>query len=223
MLELLQEDLDVDDLDVRDAADQVAAARRQVERLRTLAAELLDISRLDAGLELRTEPVELEEIARAVAAEFELRARPLDVSLSVKPPRGPCWALGDPDATARIVRILLDNALRYGPAGTTITTTISYVGDTATLSVHDDGPGVPPAEREHIFDRFHRGSEAGSDGGFGLGLAIGRELAIKQHGELLLDAEASGATFVLRLPIGMPIGSHDQTESESSAPHRGHA
>jgi signal transduction histidine kinase len=70
----------------------------------------------------------------------------------------------------------------------------------ATVTVSDRGPGVPPQEREHIFERFHRGSAAGSEGGFGLGLAIGRELAMRMGGDLrLVDAEPPGASFVLSL------------------------
>ena len=81
-----------------------------------LATELLDLSRLDAAVQLRSEPVELGEIARAVAAEFSLRAGERDVELEVDSP-GPCWARADPAACARVVRILIDNALRYAPRG----------------------------------------------------------------------------------------------------------
>ena len=66
---------------------------------------------------LRSEPVELGEIVRAVAAEFELRARERSTSIEVILPEASCWGRGDPDAVARVVRILLDNALRYGPRG----------------------------------------------------------------------------------------------------------
>ena len=69
-----------------------------------------------------------------------------------------------------------------------------------TLDVIDRGPGIPPEEREHIFERFHRGAAAGSEGGFGLGLAIGRELARRMGGDLeLADSYGRGARFVLSL------------------------
>ena len=90
---------------------------RELDRLSALSAELLDLSRLDAAVPLRSEPVELGEIVRAVAAEFELRARERSTSIDVILPEAPCWGRGDPDAVARVVRILLDNALRYGPRG----------------------------------------------------------------------------------------------------------
>ncbi|HWT24832.1 MAG TPA: sensor histidine kinase, partial [Solirubrobacteraceae bacterium] len=133
--------------------------------------------------------------------EFELRARERGVVVELVPPSGPCWGRGDPDAVARVVRILLDNALRYGPPDEPVRVVAGAEGDAATVSVEDRGPGVPVQEREHIFERFHRGHAAGSESGFGLGLAIGRELAVRMGGSLaLVDAGPPGARFVLRLP-----------------------
>ncbi|HEX6389920.1 MAG TPA: HAMP domain-containing sensor histidine kinase [Solirubrobacteraceae bacterium] len=214
-LELLAEDLATDDIDVEDARAQVRAAQGDLERLRALAAELLDLSRLDAGIELRGEPVELGELSRAVAAEFALQAENAKQTLTVLPPPGPCWAHGDPDAVARITRILIDNALRYAPEGATITVAPSYGGEHALLSVTDDGPGVAPQDRELIFERFRRGAHASGASGFGLGLAIGRELATRLGGTLRLDAEhVPGARFVLTLAIEMPSGDHDATSEQ---------
>jgi signal transduction histidine kinase len=111
------------------------------------------------------------------------------------------WALGDPGSVARIVRILLDNALRASPEGAEITVTL-HDGSRAALSVCDRGPGVPIEERELIFERFQRGRATGGEAGFGLGLAIGRELAERMGGELVLeDQDGPGAKFTLRLPI----------------------
>jgi signal transduction histidine kinase len=216
-LELLAEDLASDDIDVDDARTQVRAAQGDLERLRALAAELLDLSRLDAGIELRGEPVELGELSRAVAAEFALQADSAQQTLTVLPPPGPCWAHGDPDAVARITRILIDNALRYAPEESTITIAPSYGGEHALLSVTDDGPGVEPPDRELIFERFRRGSHTGAASGFGLGLAIGRELATRLGGTLALDAEhVPGARFVLTLAIEMPSGDQDATSDSGS-------
>ena len=199
-MELLEEDLRDGRLDIADAQTQVARARRELLRLSSLAGELLDLSRLDASVPLRSEPVELGELARAVAAEFGLRADERDVELEVVPPAGPCWSRGDPDAVARVVRILIDNALRYGPQGQLITVTTTCRAGSAGVSVTDHGPGIPPEEREHVFERFHRGRAAGPESGFGLGLAIGRELAERMGGSLeLADREPPGACFVLTL------------------------
>ncbi|HET6508216.1 MAG TPA: HAMP domain-containing sensor histidine kinase [Baekduia sp.] len=212
--ELLLEDLDAGHLDTDEAADVLRGGQAQLRRLSNLASELLDLSRLDAGVELRREPVELGELSRAVGAEFALRARDRDVTIDVVPPTGPVWAAGDPGAVARMVRILIDNALRFSPSGEAIRVTAQYHGDRATLEVADHGPGVPLDEHELIFERFQRGSRTGGEGGFGLGLAIGRELARRLGGELALasrsQADGAGAHFVLTLPIGMPRGRDDE-------------
>jgi signal transduction histidine kinase len=123
----------------------------------------------------------------------------------VMPPADGCWGRGDPDAIARVVRILLDNALRYGPVGEAVTLSTRCADGIAGLSVADRGPGIPPEEREHVFERFHRGRAAGPESGFGLGLAIGRELAERMGGDLrLADREPPGACFVLTLPAAEP-------------------
>ena len=204
-MELLEEDLADGRLDIADAQAQVARARRELLRLSSLAGELLDLSRLDASVPLRSEPVELGELARAVAAEFALRADERDVDLEVVPPREPCWSRGDPDAVARVVRILLDNALRYAPRGEPIRVTAGCDGRRAHVEVADRGPGVHPAEREQIFERFQRGRTASTEAGFGLGLAIGRELAERMGGTLALAGEdGEGTRFRLELPVAEP-------------------
>jgi signal transduction histidine kinase len=218
-LELLLEDLDAGHLDVEDAAVVLRGGQQQLRRMSNLASELLDLSRLDAGVQLRSEPVEIGELVRAVAAEFALRAADRDVVLDVVPPTGPVWASGDPGAVARAARILIDNALRFSPAGEAIRITTAYHGSTTTLEVADHGPGVPVAERDLIFERFQRGSRTGGEGGFGLGLAIGRELARRLGGELELatQSEAGGARFVLTLPIEMPRGTGASEDAAGEA------
>jgi signal transduction histidine kinase len=206
-MELLEEDLRDGRVDVADLQAQVAVARRELLRLSSLAGELLDLSRLDASVPLRSEAVELGELARAVAAEFELRAQDRDAPLQVVPPDGPCWSRGDPDAIARVVRILLDNALRYGPPGEPIRLAAGCRDERAFVEVSDRGPGVHPAERDRIFERFQRGRTASAESGFGLGLAIGRELAERMAGSLTLAGEeVRGTTFRLELPAPDPGG-----------------
>src|SRR5215213_4385136 len=204
-MELLEEDLRDGRVDIADALSQVSGARRELLRLSSLAGELLDLSRLDASVPLRSEAVELGELARAVAAEFALRAEDRDVELKNVPPATPCWSRGDPDAIARVVRILLDNALRYAPRGRPIRVTTGCGGDRTHVEVADEGPGVHPAEREQIFERFQRGRTASAEAGFGLGLAIGRELAERMGGTLALVGEdGQGTCFRLELPAAEP-------------------
>ena len=201
MLELLQEDLRSGDPDLDDAQSLLERARAQSHRLGRLAADLLDLSRIDAQVELRSEPVELSELSRAVLAEFDLGVAARHISTTLDDTMGPVWAMGDPGSVARIVRILVENAVRLSPEGSEIKIELQN-GERASLSVCDQGPGVPPEERELIFERFMRGRQTVGPPGFGLGLAIGRELAERMGGELVLEAEdAPGARFTLRLPL----------------------
>jgi signal transduction histidine kinase len=215
-MELLEEDLR-DGTDLGDALDQVESARTELNRLSALAGELLDLSRLDAAVQLRSEPVELGELVRAVVAEFGLRAASRDVELRAEPPAEACWGRGDPDAIARVVRILLDNALRYAPAGEPVQIDVSCTEGLAAVAVSDRGPGVPAEEREAIFERFHRGRASTSKGGFGLGLAIGRELAQRMDGTLTFEpGTGPGACFRLAVPVARP-------SSPARSPARGSA
>jgi signal transduction histidine kinase len=214
MLELLEDDLNADNLDLVDARKRTARAKEQSTRLSALAGDLLDLSRMDAQLDLRREPLELGELCRAVAAEFELRAAGSRVRLDVRHTPSACWVSADPGAVARIIRILLDNALRVSPPGSTISVEMATHRGWATATVSDDGPGVAADERELIFERFQRGSATGGRAGFGLGLAIGRELAERMGGALEVEDAAApgpgeppapkasrGARFTLRLPV----------------------
>lgn len=193
-LELLEDDLDPQRLDLEDARERTLRAREQSLRLSSLATDLLDLSRLDAEVSLRAEPVELGELSRAVAAEFERRASERDVQIDVRQAPQGSWARCDPGAVARIVRILLDNALGIAPAGSQVLVQTTASGTRAELAVADEGPGVPELERSRIFERFQRGRNSGGHSGFGLGLAIGRELATRMGGSLtLLEGTSAGA------------------------------
>jgi signal transduction histidine kinase len=219
-LELLEEDLRDGRLDTHDAQQQLAGAQSQLRRLGRLATELLDLSRLDAAVPMRSEPVELGELCRAVGAEFEIQTRERGVEIVVERPPGPCWGAGDPGAVARVVRILLDNALRYSSPGEAVHVIPAYHGERATVEIRDRGPGVAEEDRAVIFERFQRGASPSGGGGFGLGLAIGRELAERMGGTLDLVAgePGDGARFMLSLTIELPAGSHHaEQETEVAA------
>jgi signal transduction histidine kinase len=199
MLELLADDLQADDVDLQDAAALLTRARAQSRRLSRLAADLLDLSRIDADVALRSEPLELGELGRAVLAEFELASAGRGVNAVLEDDSSPVWTLADPGSVARILRILLDNALRVAPRGSEVKVVVR-ASPQPTIIVSDRGPGVAPEERALIFERFKRGRETGGEAGFGLGLAIGRELAQRMGGELVIATTAEpGATFVLHL------------------------
>jgi signal transduction histidine kinase len=202
MLDLLISDLETEPLALEDAREQAHRADEQAARLSQLAGELLDLSRIDAGVALRREPVDVSEVLRSVMAEMEVRLAEQGRRVVVDDDGGH-WALADPGNVAGIMRILLDNALRHTPPSARIDVEVASVAERVAIRVRDAGPGVPAEERERIFERFARGTQA-SAGGFGLGLAIARELARRMAGDFTLEPTGSGACFVLWLPLTTP-------------------
>jgi len=184
--------------DVADARRGAVTAARQTRRLARLATDLLDLSRLDGEVALRREPVDLAEVVAALRAEFEARAREAGVTLTQA--GDGATARADESAVARIIGILLDNALRYGAGGGVVTLTVAADGGRAVVRVADRGAGLAPGERTRVFGRFERGAAAERKPGFGLGLAIGRELAQRMGGDLDAVPAERGACFVLALP-----------------------
>ncbi|AWZ05488.1 MULTISPECIES: HAMP domain-containing sensor histidine kinase [unclassified Streptomyces] len=179
--------------------ESVAAALADTERLQRIAADLLLLARLDGGPAPRTEPVDLallaaEDVARRPEPRVALR---LDA-------RAPVPAAGDPARLERALANLVDNALRY--ARTEVTVRAGADGDGwAVLEVADDGPGIPEADRDRVFERFVRldADRGRTSGGTGLGLAIAREIARAHGGDvraLPAPAGRAGARLVLRVP-----------------------
>ena len=198
VLHLLREELAAGDTDPASVAEQVDHAEAITARVSALAAQLLDLSRLDAGVPPRRELIELRETCRAVIAEFAVRAQESERTIELEAPAA-LWAVADPDGVAQVMRVLLDNALRFAPAGTPVEVEVAADAGACVIVVHDHGPGVPAAEREQIFERFRRVTQSGGEGGFGLGLAIARELARRMEGDVVIAEGTSGARFELRL------------------------
>jgi signal transduction histidine kinase len=198
VLALLREEVAAGGLDAASLAAQLDHASAITGRIGALAAQLLDLSRLDAGVPARSELIELRETCRAVIAEFRVRARETDRRIELAAGDA-LWAVADPDGVAQIVRVLLDNALRFAPPATAVVVELSSDAQSCVIAVQDRGPGVPETEREQIFKRFQRGAQTGGEGGFGLGLAIARERARRMDGDVVLVGDTSGARFELRL------------------------
>jgi signal transduction histidine kinase len=197
-VELMDEALAAPEPDLDSARLGVATAGRQTRRLARLATDLLDLSRVDGDVALGHEPLDLREIAAALHGEFDARAREAGVDLELS--GAGVSARADETAVARILGILLDNALRYGAGGGVVTTTIAADGDRAVVRVADRGAGLAPGEHARVFGRFERGAAGERTPGFGLGLAIGRELARRMGGDLRAVPAQHGACLELTLP-----------------------
>ncbi|HLK46178.1 MAG TPA: HAMP domain-containing sensor histidine kinase, partial [Acidimicrobiales bacterium] len=205
-LELLEEP----GLDAETREAFLAQMREQVARLTKLATDLLDLSRLDAGrLQTVTEEVDLAGLAAELAVEFTPRALATGHALDVEY-GGPVEAVGDAERILQIGRVLVENALVHTPAGTNVRIAATVDGRRATLTVADDGPGIPPETRSQVFERFFRldGTRAS---GSGLGLAIAHELATVMGGRLELDDRGGWTWFTLALPADLPAAKNVKT------------
>jgi two-component system OmpR family sensor kinase len=189
--------LDEEEPDPASRAEFVQTMREQVARLTKLAADLLDLSKLDAdALQVNAQRVDLGELARRIAEEFGPAAGRHRSSIEVNGDHL-AVALADPDRVAQIMRILVDNALTHTPQGTSIVIQAECRDGAASLVVSDDGPGIDPYARARVFDRFYTGDRVS---GSGLGLAIARELGLRMGGELRLVSHRGRTEFTLRLP-----------------------
>lgn len=196
-LEILQDE----EVEEETKKEFVTTMKEQVDRLAELARNLLDLSRMDSGgMDIDIDNVGLREIIDSVAREFSAQAVSQEAPVDTSGLPEDLTALCDRDRTAQLVRILLDNALKYSPAGVTVAVAGSGNGNTTRFTVSDLGPGIPAEELPRIFERFYRGRGAGRVRGTGLGLSIARELTRLMHGSVEVESSAAGTTFTVTLP-----------------------
>lgn len=194
--------------------ETLSVALEQTERLGHLVSQLLDLSRLEAGAvplepgDLALRPF-LDDAVRSARLVAEGAGRDVGFDLAVEP--ADLHVHADGARLHQVVANLLDNASRHSPPGGTVRV-LARVAEHETLLVEvvDEGPGIAPAERERVFERFHRGAPSGSDadGGTGLGLAIAR-WAVGLHGGTIEIADAGpddghGCRIRVLLPLRPP-------------------
>lgn len=176
---------------------------RQTARLSRLVAQLLDLSRLDAGVApFHPETIDLVAVISDVVDEVALRQPPPELAIDMP---AELAMTGDAERLHQVVANLLDNALRYAPDASPVRITVEPSADRVIVAVADDGPGIAADQVEWIFGRFNRATHApASAGGFGLGLAIGRWIAELHGGSLRVVSTDPGCRFELALPLGSP-------------------
>jgi two-component system OmpR family sensor kinase len=176
-------------------------------RVLRLVQELLDLSRIESGqVSMEQNDVDLSELFAHLADVFSLRAEEHGIRLEFAP-SGTARVRGDFDRLEQVMNNLIDNALRYTPPGGTVRVTCRDLQPgTLQVAVSDTGPGIPPEDLPHLFERFYRSRNSrespGSRRGHGLGLAIAREIVRAHGGEIWATSELGrGTTFVFTLPI----------------------
>ncbi|MCB8933350.1 MAG: PAS domain-containing protein [Chthonomonadaceae bacterium] len=173
-----------------------------------LIEDLLDLSRIGSGkLQLEREVVDLGTIVQNAVDSLRQRLDEKGVKLSLHIPEGPCRVDGDDERLTQVVWNILNNAVKFTPAGGRIRVRLNRTGNQASLRVADNGEGIDEAFLPFLFDRFRQGDSTSSrkHGGLGLGLAIVKEL-VELHGGTVEASSAGrgkGATFVVELPLSV--------------------
>jgi signal transduction histidine kinase len=198
--------------------DRDSLTQRQVEtveiildncrHLVRLLNDLLDLARSDAGrLAIRPQPTDLgpliEDVVRTMRGQTEVSAQSLTERIDPNLP----LIEAEPDRIRQILVNLVTNAHEYSPEGASIEVNARVADDDVEIDVIDNGPGIPPAQLEHIFERFVRGDAGLTQrvGGTGLGLAISKSLIELHGGTIAVDSEVGrGSTFTIRLPLAPP-------------------
>ncbi len=175
---------------------------RESERMRRLVEDLLWLARFDSTEEPRhPAPVDLGVLAGEAVDRFQVRAEAGNLALTCERPSSPIVLTATPEWLDRLLGVLLDNACKYAPEGGSVRVRVTSDGRRCELAVEDSGPGIPPAQRGQIFDRFHRATDEAS--GAGLGLAIADAIVQATGGRWRIgDSELGGASMAVSWAAG---------------------
>jgi signal transduction histidine kinase len=179
------------------------AAERAVDRASALLGEVLDVAHFRAGrhLELHYAPVDLVALSASVLEELQARSPEHHLTLESQAPE--LVGMWDGPRLDRVVRNLLENAVKFSPDGGAIHLSLEEDGSRwAIMQVRDDGVGIPPDDLDRIFERFQRGRNVGGIRGNGIGLTGVRQIVLQHGGTIGVESqEGQGATFTVRLPL----------------------
>jgi signal transduction histidine kinase/ActR/RegA family two-component response regulator len=201
----------------------IEAAERQVHHQAMLIDELLEASLVTRGdVELHCEDLDLVELVRTTAEGFLERMQDAGLQLHLELPREPLHIRGDRLRLTQTLSNLLDNAVKFTPAGGRVTVRASRTpgGRRAEIRVADEGAGIAPEELPHVFEVFTQGDHSldRACGGLGVGLAIVKGLVEMHGGEVEVRSEGSGegSEFFIRIPLSSPRG---EAETQPAASH----
>ena len=176
--------------------------RCEAEQMRTLVEQMLTLARADNGVRpAAMEPVNFSDVATECVLSFEPVAfeagKPLEDHVAED-----VTVTGDRDRLRHLISILLDNAVKYGAPGGTITLTLERTERQARLTVANPGDPIPPEHLPHLFERFYRAdSSRGEQSGFGLGLSIADTIAREHKGSLRAESDGVSTRFIFTLPL----------------------
>jgi two-component system sensor histidine kinase KdpD len=201
----------------RDTHEFLATIDAEADRLNKLVDNLLDMSRLQSGaLHLARQPVGLDEIIPAALASLSQPSH----NIVVEVPETLARVDVDPALLERAVANLVDNALRYCPQDSPVRVCAGEIAGRVDLRIIDEGPGIPVAKRDQLFEPFHRLGDTDNDTGVGLGLAVARGFVEAMDGELTVeDTPGGGITMVVSFPA-VPNGQLGPEGADPSSSER---
>jgi signal transduction histidine kinase len=175
----------------------------EAQRLTSIVDQLLSVARLEAGdMQVELVPTDLRDVVSDAVASVRDGAALNGHRFVLELPEEPLAASADREKLGQILRNLLDNAVKFSPGGGTVTVEAYRRAGRVEVRVVDQGEGIPEAEREHIFSKFHRADSTGGYSGAGLGLFIARGLVLAMGGRIWVDsAEGGGSSFAFELPL----------------------
>ncbi|NNG20725.1 HAMP domain-containing histidine kinase [Naumannella sp. ID2617S] len=187
-----------------DAAFAMSRVESEAERMSRLVEDMLLLARMDSNPNLQLEPVNLNDLLLNAISDAQAANAAYDWGVDLPDP--PVLALADRHRLHQVVANLLANARKHTPEGTVVTASTRSEGDQAVITVTDDGPGIPPEIKDHVFERFTRADVARTRSGTskdstGLGLAIVEAVMSAHHGTASVDSRPGSTTFTLRLPL----------------------
>jgi PAS domain S-box-containing protein len=175
----------------------------EAQRLTSIVDTLLTVARLEAGdLQVDVAPTDLRAVVSEAVTSVQESAVVNAHRFVLHLPEEPVAASADREKLAQILKNLLENAVKFSPEGGSVTVEARRRAGRVEVRVVDEGDGIPEAEREHIFSKFHRTDNTGGHGGAGLGLFIARGLVTAMGGRIWVDsAEGGGSSFAFELPL----------------------
>lgn len=186
----------------KEARELLTSNLEEIAKLEGLAGGLLQLARLESAFS-HLEPVAVAAVIASAIKSLGTHAKSNKVSVVYS--GADFTVMGERDSLAQVIKILIDNAVKYGKTSGKVEITTKSSGHRGIITVKDDGPGISADDLPHVFERFWRANSSRSKGqieGFGLGLAIAKEITQLHHGEIRAEsAGGQGARFVVELPL----------------------
>jgi PAS domain S-box-containing protein len=209
-----------------EAREYLGVALNNADRLIALVNDLLDISRIESGrVQLKSEPVDLDEVVQAVSATMQQKLKEKEQSLTVSVDPAAVRVIGDRDKLVQVLTNYVSNAHKYTPAGGAISIVVKTQDDFAHVSVNDNGHGISEQDQRRLFSRFYRvdNEMTREVGGTGLGLSIVKQLIELQGGQVGVQSIlGAGSTFTFTVPLAQGAPEPEAGEARQELKHAGY-